>query len=211
MPTGNEDLNGAVDYAVNICNDETHGYVRGGTLNPGIDCSGLVYYALLHNGFDVPASRWNTASMLRYLRSAGFTEYIYPPSKYNDYTPIHGDIWVHSEGTEENPDGHAIIYGQNVLGYNSSQDPIKTNIISARIEAVSNRGRPGTDDSANSYGVHDEVWVHYGTGLYTPTGKPNCTWHVFRWNGGPGPTPKDVPIWMMFRMKNDEDEKRRYI
>lgn len=196
------DINASVQFAVDICNDETHGYVRGGTLNPGIDCSGLVYYALQDGGFSVPASRWNTGNMMGYLRNMGFTEYTYNPGHYTEYIPVHGDIWVHSEGTAENPDGHAIIYGENVWGYLSSTNPTKQNVSQARIEAVSNRGRPGTDDSANDSGVHNEVWVHYGTGLYTPTGKPNAIWHVFRWGGvPPTPTGNPIPIWMMFKMK----------
>ena len=54
----------AIDFAVQICNDETHGYsngsVRGRTLNPDTDCSGLIYYALQAGGFDVPSSIWYT-------------------------------------------------------------------------------------------------------------------------------------------------------
>ena len=183
MPTGNEDINGAVAWAVNICNDETHGYRTGGTLNPDIDCSGLIYYALLNNGFDVPSSRWDTSTMMSYLRSMGFTEYIYYGNDPS-YVPQHGDICVHREGTPDDGHGHALFYGENVYGYVDSHTPTKQLIPYARIEALSTHGHPEAGDQANSYGVHNEVWAVQMSPLYS-----TYTWHVFRWGGSPGPTP----------------------
>ena len=201
MPTN--DINAAVTFAVNVCNDETHGYAIGGTLNPTIDCSGLVYYALQAGGFQgLPGDRWTTGNMMDYLRAMGFTEAVFTVSQRPDYVPQHGDIWVHSEGTEADPHGHALFYGENVWGYVDSQTPTKQNITKARIEAVSSHNRPGTDDSVNSYGVHNEVWVHYGDKLYSPRDYPDAIWHVFRWGGTPpGPTPTGEFIALILRKK----------
>lgn len=187
MPTN--DINAAIQFAVNICNDETHGYRTGGTLNPDTDCSGLVYYALQYGGFDVPSYRWYTGTMMDYLRILGFTEYIFNPGHYSDYTPQHGDICVHREGTPDDGHGHALFYAENVLGYVDKYTPTKQTLPYARVEALSTHGHPEAGDQANDYGVHNEVWVNQNNPLYS-----DYVWHVFRWGGAPGPTPPPQPV-----------------
>lgn len=178
MPTN--DINAAVQYAVNICNDETHGYQTGGTLNPDTDCSGLVYYSLQAGGFAVPSYRWDTSFMMGSLRDMGFTEYVFNPGHYSEYVPQHGDICVHRESDH----GHALFYAENVLGYVDKYTPTKQIVPYARVEALSTHGHPEAGDQANEYGVHDEVWVNQNNPLYS-----SYVWHVFRWGGAPGPTP----------------------
>lgn len=200
----------AVQFAVNICNDETHGYNKNyghRELNPDTDCSGLVYFALQAGGFSVPSYVWSTADMMDYLRNMGFTEYIYRPSTYNQYIPVHGDICVHREETERR--GHALFYAEEVLGFPTKYDGTRSIIPRARVEAVKdNDGEPGDSQSVRD-GAYDEVWVHNWDGLYG-----SYTWHVFRWGGEPPtPTPTgDIPTWLLFKMKdNKEDERRTFI
>lgn len=198
------DINQAIQFAVDICNDETHGYSNGSArsrnLDPDTDCSGLVYYSLRAGGFSVPSSVWYTGNMMTYLRNMGFTEYIYSPSNYSQYVPQHGDICVHREGTPDDGHGHAMFYAENVLGFPTNTDSTRSTIAQARVEAVKDyNGQPG-DSRYNGTGAYREVWVHnWGSGLYG-----GYTWHIFRWGGVP-PTPPGpgsrIPIWMMFKMK----------
>ena len=198
----NEDINLAVQFAVDVCNDETHGYnsaYNKRLLNPDVDCSALVYFSLQAGGFSVPSSAWSTANMMTYLRNMGFTEYIYSPSNYSQYVPQHGDILVHREGTPQDGHGHAMFYAENVMGFPTKYDSTRSTIAQARVEAVKDyNGDPGDSQSVGA--AYDEVWVHnWGSGLYG-----GYTWHIFRWGGVP-PTPPGpgsrIPIWMMFKMK----------
>lgn len=199
----------AIDYAVQICNDETHGYsngtVRGRTLNPDTDCSGLIYYALQAGGFSVPSSIWYTGNMMDYLRNMGFTEYAFTESQYSQYVPVNGDILVHREGTPEDGHGHAMMYAENVLGFPTNTDSSRVTIAQACIEAVKDYNNAPGDSRYEGTGAYREVWVHnfYPRGLYG-----GYYWHVFRWGGAPGPTPtpgNPLPIWLMFKMKNNND------
>ena len=117
------DINAAVAYAVDICNNEIHGYsngtVRSRELDPDTDCSGLMYYALRDGGqFDNIGSLWYTGNMMVRLRQMGFTEYTFSYGHYSDYIPVHGDICVHREYDPEElrERGHAMMYAENVLG-----------------------------------------------------------------------------------------------
>lgn len=211
------DINEAVNFAMQKCWDESVGYSQTTRyLNPNVDCSALIYYALQAGDFDVPSSPWYTGNMMSYLRSMGFTEYIYDSS----FTLQHGDICVHREGSQETGRGHACMIAENVTAYTANCRnypystmegyPDTTGIVSlAKVEAISTRGHPENGDQANNIGAHTEVYVHLFEGLSS-----SYTWHIFRWGGSPGPTPPppNLPIWQMFKMTNrDEDEKRRYI
>lgn len=204
----------AVQFAVNICNDETHGYsngsVRSRALDPDTDCSGLIYFSLQAGGFSVPASIWYTGNMMDYLRSMGFTEYVYRPSTYNQYIPVHGDICVHREGTPDDGHGHAMMYAEEVEGFYDRTESSRTLLARARVEAVSDYNNAPGDSRYNGTGAYREVWAHdWGSGLYG-----SYTWHVFRWGGEPPtPTPTgEIPTWMLFKMKdNKEDERRTFI
>lgn len=197
MPTN--DIVYAVQYAAAICDDESHGYAFGGTLNPDTDCSGLVYYSLQAGGFSVPGQRWDTSNMDSELRTLGFTEYVYPKGSYSSYSPQYGDICMYRVEHYVNPNnnhGHAMFYAENVWGYVNDQNPTKQNIPIAKVEGLGTHGHPEPGDQANSHGVHNEVWVSTWNGLYDgtdredPSKMENREWHVFRWGGvPPGPTP----------------------
>lgn len=63
----------AVDFMVNIANDDTHGYdqiIRNG---PDYDCSSLVGTALYEAGFDVSPTSW-TGNLEQQLRDCGFVD-----------------------------------------------------------------------------------------------------------------------------------------
>ena len=189
-PTGNENLAGALALAQQICWDETHGYVMGADMNPDTDCSGLVGYALSHNGFNVN-QRWDTTTMIPTLSNyPGFAHYIYS----SNFTPQHGDIFVYDEGGGAY--GHTFFYAENVRGYtdNTGNTTNTGTLARARIEAASSRGTPQTGDQAkDGTGAHWEVWVH-------PWSAPSLshTWHVFRWGGAP--SPGNVPPWLMAKI-----------
>lgn len=180
MATGNENLLGALVTAIQICNDESHGYTMGADMNPDTDCSGLVGYALSQNGFDVPR-RWNTATMIPILDAyEGFTRYTY----YSGMTLKPGDILVYDEGGGTH--GHTFFYAENVTGYYDENSQNQTLLPRVRIEASSSRDQvhPG-DQRKNGVGAYWEVWVH---SFYEPDPTAH-TWYVYRWKDEPGPIP----------------------
>lgn len=64
----------AVQTAVAIANDNSHGYSQKNRQGPDYDCSSLVYYAFSSAGFSLSLAWFNTATMGSALRNAGFTE-----------------------------------------------------------------------------------------------------------------------------------------
>lgn len=213
-----ENLSGALATGQQICWNESHGYyLRDGSgygcMNPDVDCSYFVGYCLQQNGFSVSPS-WYTGSMITTLRAyPGFTEYIYSPG----FQWQHGDIAVYDEGGGAR--GHTFFYAENVLGYTDNTGRTNTTglLSTARIEASSSRthgysyadGDPGTqpgdvnnpntsgDYPRNGVGAYWEVWVH----PFSFNDNDGHTWHIFRWNAGPGPTPPitrrhHLPIWL---------------
>lgn len=197
MATGNEDIYGAISWAVDFCNDEDHGYQLGGVLSStqtDTDCSGLIYYALKANGFDVPGSRWSTYDMPGELRTMGFLEGVYPYGTYSDYVPQYGDICVYRVGGQSGH-GHAFFYAENVLGFASKSTPTRSIIAQAKVEAIHDYdGEPG-DSQEIQGGAYNEVWVNPYYGLYDKHDNPEYReWHVFRWGNippGPPPTPEE--------------------
>lgn len=201
--TGLEDLAGALTLAVDICNDERYGYEFGGTIDPArglydTDCSGLIWYCLKQNGFEVGATRFDTSGMMDVLRNyGGFTEYVYNPGQYDNYHPVEGDIVVHREDSR----GHAFFYGENKLGFANKNTPTRSIIPRARIEAIHDyNGLPG-DSQEVPGGAYNEVWVNPFNGLYS-----NYRWHVFRWQGGT-PTGQPIPLWLMIHLKNNNERR----
>ena len=105
-----------VNAAITIANDDSHGYSRAQRqLNPDVDCSSLVYYALLNSGYskdkigDYPFA---TSSMDSRLKAAGFERHDF--TSVDDLQP--GDILLRT--------GHTEIYignGKNV-GAHSNYD-----------------------------------------------------------------------------------------
>lgn len=175
-----EDINGAVEFGRLLTENEDIGYTIGATLanSNETDCSDFIWWCLKNNGFNVPSSRWNTTTMIPYLQNYdGFTEYIYTL----DFVWQHGDIAVYDEGGGVN--GHTFFYAENIRGYATQTENVRTMLSRARVEASSNRGHAGNGDSQyEGYGAYWEVWTH----LYSPPTSGH-TWHVFRWNGEPVP------------------------
>lgn len=63
----------AINWAVDIANDDTHGYSQSNRYGPDYDCSSFVAAALIAGGFNVPATMW-TGNERQSLLNAGFTE-----------------------------------------------------------------------------------------------------------------------------------------
>lgn len=64
----------AVQTAVAIANDNSHGYSQINRQGPDYDCSSLVYYAFSSAGFSLSPAWFNTGNMGTALKNAGFTE-----------------------------------------------------------------------------------------------------------------------------------------
>ena len=96
-----EAVEAAVQWAINICNDDSHGYSQANrTGNPDYDCSSLVYYSLLNNGWtqdQLGSYAFTTYSMDSQLPGCGWTKYPYN----NDVNSLQrGDIMWRSGHTE---------------------------------------------------------------------------------------------------------------
>ena len=80
-----------LQWAINIANDDSHGYSQCARSGPDYDCSSLVWYSLKETGFDenilgsYPFSTFTEANILKQL---GFKEYTY--TGHDDLQP--GDI-----------------------------------------------------------------------------------------------------------------------
>ncbi len=87
-----------LQWAINIANDDSHGYSQCARSGPDYDCSSLVWYALKETGFDenilgsYPFSTFTEANILKQL---GFKEYTY--TGHADLQP--GDILLRSNHT----------------------------------------------------------------------------------------------------------------
>lgn len=80
----------AINWAIEIANDNTHGYSQEHRYGPDYDCSSFVAAALRQGGFDVPASMW-TGNERDCLLAAGFREIPVGTA------PIGGDILLTHE------------------------------------------------------------------------------------------------------------------
>lgn len=80
----------AINWAIEIANDNTHGYSQEHRYGPDYDCSSFVAAALRQGGFDVPASMW-TGNERECLLAAGFREIPVGTA------PIGGDILLTHE------------------------------------------------------------------------------------------------------------------
>ena len=65
------DLNKVVNFAVDIANDDSHGYSQYHRYGPDYDCSSLVTAALIAGGADIPKTL-TTYTMLSYLLKIGY-------------------------------------------------------------------------------------------------------------------------------------------
>ena len=77
----------AVQIALEIAADDSHGYDQANRLGPDFDCSSFIAYVLRKAGFGIsPESTW-TGNMLQTLLSIGF-------EKVNDPEVLPGDIFL---------------------------------------------------------------------------------------------------------------------
>lgn len=89
----------AVQWAVEIANDETHGYAQDYRDGPDYDCSSLVYYAFKYAGFNLPKYAHSTREMVQDFTAAGFT---WLPGLGNSNSDcIRGDILLAKESHTE--------------------------------------------------------------------------------------------------------------
>ena len=67
-----KDINRSVEWAVNIANDNSHGYDQTNRLgNPDYDCSSFISRALIEGGFHIASNSW-TGNLLQQLIVNGF-------------------------------------------------------------------------------------------------------------------------------------------
>ena len=97
---------GYVQWAVDIANDDSHGYSQCNRTGPDYDCSSLVYYSLINSGYSTDqlgTSPFSTASMSPFLVQAGFERHNFNASELQE-----GDILWRN--------GHTAIYiGNNQI------------------------------------------------------------------------------------------------
>lgn len=84
------DINTAVQFMIDIANDDTHGYDQKHRNTLDYDCSSLVGTALHNGGFNVSPKSW-TGNLELQLRKCGFTD-CNPPWKAGD---IHLKVGKH--------------------------------------------------------------------------------------------------------------------
>ncbi len=92
-------IEAAVQTAVSIANDDSHGYSQPSRQGPDYDCSSLVYYAFSSAGFDLSPKWFSTRTMGQALINAGFTE-LTSLDLSNSNQLIRGDILWKSGHTE---------------------------------------------------------------------------------------------------------------
>lgn len=110
-----------VQWMITIANDDSHGYDQGRRdLNPDIDCSSFVYYALRNAGYNVGSSAFSTREMDERLREAGFQRLPYLRSILNEGDILwrlgHTEVYIGDGKTvgahiAENGETHADIPG----------------------------------------------------------------------------------------------------
>lgn len=85
-----------VQWMINIANDPSVGYSQfHRDMNPDVDCSSFVYYALTYAGYDVGSIAFSTSTMDLYLTRAGFQRLPYNSSNLRE-----GDILWRAGHTE---------------------------------------------------------------------------------------------------------------
>lgn len=110
---GGQGVEAAVQWAINIANDDSHGYDQW-TRDGGVDfdCSSLVSWAFRENGWDVPKPSPSTYNMRSVFTGLGF-EWI--PGNPSSSELVRGDI-VLFEGNIAAGTGHVEIYvGDDML------------------------------------------------------------------------------------------------
>lgn len=72
-----------IDFVVDWCNDDSHGYSQAHRNGPDCDCSSLMYMAARHAGYDVGSSNGWTGSMRTDFTRAGFTSVSFDGNLYD--------------------------------------------------------------------------------------------------------------------------------
>lgn len=92
---GGQGVEDAINWAVSIANDDSHGYDQDSRWGPDYDCSSLIYEAFrVGGGFDLPTHSGYTGSMITDFTAAGFT---WLPGIGNDASQLQrGDILLNT-------------------------------------------------------------------------------------------------------------------
>lgn len=96
LPPGGQGIEDAVNWAISIANDNSHGYDQA-TRDGGVDfdCSSLVSWAFRENGFNIPTPSPATYTMITPFENAGFTWY---PGLGADSSQLYrGDVLLNIE------------------------------------------------------------------------------------------------------------------
>lgn len=109
-----ENCNGVVDsyinWAMDIANDDSHGYSMASRNGPDYDCSSFVWYALVEGGGfskeELGGYAFTTESMTENLKKVGFEKYEY--KGHDELQP--GDILWFPNGHNGHANGHTEIY-----------------------------------------------------------------------------------------------------
>ena len=109
---------GYIQWAVDIANDDSHGYSQANRVgNPDYDCSSLVYYSLINAGYSTDqlgTYPFTTASMPTILPQAGFERHGFVQSELQEgdilwragHTAMYigNDQIVHASGYKNHPE-----------------------------------------------------------------------------------------------------------
>lgn len=119
----------AAKWAINIANDQSHGYSQQNRWGPDFDCSALALEAYIQAGVPIDTSRVYHTGTMSGLKNYGFKDVA---SKVNFNTcagMLLGDILVWHNGSVTSTDGHTAIYignGQIVHARGQSYGSPKT-------------------------------------------------------------------------------------
>lgn len=106
---------GYIQWAVDIANDESHGYSQCNRTGPDYDCSSLVYYSLINSGYseeDLGSRPFSTSTEEESLSKAGFVKHTYVESELQP-----GDIlWKSGHTGMYVGDGQVVEAQQNENG-----------------------------------------------------------------------------------------------
>ena len=151
----------AAKWAINIANDQSHGYSQQNRWGPDFDCSALALKAYIQAGVPIDTSRVYHTGTMSGLKNYGFKDVA---SKVNFNTcagMLLGDILAWHNGPVTSTDGHTAIYignGQIVHARGQSYGSSKT-------------GDQGTEIAVCPY--YRGSWQHVYR--YTGNGKPIVT------------------------------------
>ena len=146
-------IESAVQWAVGIANDQSHGYSPANRWGPNYDCSSLVISAYKHAGVPIDTTVVNYTGNMQNLKKYGFQDVTGKVSLSSGSGLQRGDIlWWHSSGTS----GHTAIY----IGNNQ--------IVHARGQSYgsSKTGDQGSEIAVTSYyrGSWQHVYRYVGGG-----------------------------------------------